>query len=111
MGEDRVSKKGRAKLGDGLVAPEVMGKGAIDPWQPYLVAPVGSCEQPADGVHSGECNGVDTPKDMGEGAINPCKQLCSRIWGLPPPMLAKGTRWQEECAAGAADGIMLPCWW
>jgi hypothetical protein len=41
MGEDRVGEKGRAKLGDGLVAPEVMGKGTINPWQPYLVAPVG----------------------------------------------------------------------
>jgi hypothetical protein len=30
---------------------------------------------------------------------------------LPPPMLAKGMRWQEEYAAEAADGIVLPCWW
>ncbi len=47
----------------------------------------------------------------GEGAINPYKRSCGRVWVLPPPMLAKGTRWQEEYAAGAADGIMLPCWW
>jgi hypothetical protein len=52
VGEDQVGKKGWAELGDGLVAPEVMGKGAIDPLQPYLVAPVGGCEQPANGVHS-----------------------------------------------------------
>ncbi len=52
MGEDQVSKKGWAKLGDGLVAPEVTGEGAINPWQLYLVAPVGGCEQPANGVHS-----------------------------------------------------------
>ena len=26
-----------------------------------------------------------------------------------PPMLTRGTRWQEEeCVAGAADGIVLP---
>jgi hypothetical protein len=30
---------------------------------------------------------------------------------FPPPMLMKGTRWQEECATGAANGIVLPCWW
>jgi hypothetical protein len=52
VGEDQVGEKGWAKLGDGLVAPEVTGEGAINPWQPYLVAPVGSCEQPANGVHS-----------------------------------------------------------
>ncbi len=52
MGEDRVGKKGWAKLGDGLVTPEVTGEGAIDPWRPYLVAPVGICKRPADGVHS-----------------------------------------------------------
>jgi hypothetical protein len=52
VGEDRVSKKGWAELGDGLVAPEVMDEGAIDPWRPYLVAPVGGCKQPADGVYS-----------------------------------------------------------
>jgi hypothetical protein len=48
VGEDRVGKKGWAKLGDGLVAPEVTGVGAINPWLPYLVAPVGSFEQPAN---------------------------------------------------------------
>ncbi len=52
MGEDQVGKKGWAELGDGLVATEVTGKGAIDPWRPYLVASVGGCERPADGVHS-----------------------------------------------------------
>jgi hypothetical protein len=46
-----------------------------------------------------------------EGAIDPYEQSCGRVWGLPPPMLAKGTRWQEEYAAGAADGIVLPYWW
>ena len=71
MGEDQVSKKGRAELGDGVAASVVADKGAIDPYE----------------------------------------QSCGRVWGLSPPMLAKGTRWQEEYAAGAADGIMLPCWW
>jgi hypothetical protein len=32
VGEDQVSKKEWAKLGDGLVAPEKTGKGAINPW-------------------------------------------------------------------------------
>ncbi len=45
VGEDRVSKKGRAKLGDGVAASVLAG----------------------------------------EGAINPYKRLCGRVWGLPPP--------------------------
>ena len=52
VGEDQVGKKGWAELSDGLVTPEVTGKGAINPWQPYLVAPIGGCKQPANGVHS-----------------------------------------------------------
>jgi hypothetical protein len=56
VGEDRVGEKGWAELGDGLAAPEVTGEGAIDPWRPYLVAPVSSCERPAGGVHSSPCS-------------------------------------------------------
>jgi hypothetical protein len=33
------------------------------------------------------------------------------VLGDIPPILARGTSWQEECAAGAADGIVLPHWW
>ncbi len=51
-GDDQVGEKGWAKHCDGLDAPVVMGKGAIAPWQPCEVAPVGSCGQPADRVHS-----------------------------------------------------------
>jgi len=47
----------------------------------------------------------------GEGAIDPYERSCGRVWGLPPPMLAKDTRWREGDATGAADGIVLPCWW
>ncbi len=67
MGEDQVSKKGRAELGNGIAASVIAGKGAIDPYE----------------------------------------RSCGRVWGLSPPMLAKGLRY----AAGAADGIVLPCWW
>ncbi len=55
-------------------------------------------------------NGVAASVVAGEGAIDPYEQLYGRVWGLPPPMLAKGSRWREEYAAGAADGIVLPCW-
>jgi hypothetical protein len=53
VGEDQVGMKGRAKLGDGLVPPEVTGEGAINSWRlcPCRVAPVGGCEQPANGEH------------------------------------------------------------
>ncbi len=47
----------------------------------------------------------------GEGAIDPYKRSCGHVWGLPPPMLAKDTRWQEGDAAGVTDGFVLPCWW
>jgi hypothetical protein len=56
-------------------------------------------------------DGVFTVDERGEGAINPYERLCGCTWGHYPPMLAKGRRWQEECAAGAANGIVLPCWW
>jgi hypothetical protein len=56
-------------------------------------------------------NGVAAFVVAGKGAIDPYEPSCGHVWGLPPPMLAKGTRWQEEYAAGAADGIVLPCWW
>ncbi len=53
VGEDQVSEKGWAELGDGFAASVVAGEGVIDPYE----------------------------------------QSCGRVWGLPPPMLAKDTRW------------------
>jgi hypothetical protein len=50
-GDDQVGEKGQAEFGDGLAAPVVTGEGAIVPWQPWGVAPVGGCGRPADGVH------------------------------------------------------------
>jgi hypothetical protein len=83
VGEDQVGKKGRAKLGDCLVAPEVMGKAAIDPWQPYLVAPVGGCKQPADGVLSPPCSQTE---QSGEG--NVMVLTPQRTWVRVPSTLA-----------------------
>ncbi len=55
----------------------------------------------------------------GEGAIDPYKRLCGRVWGLPPPMLAKGTRWQKEplgppmalCSPVGGKGRLVPKTW
>jgi hypothetical protein len=76
-GYDQVGKKGWAELCDDLAAPVVMGKGAIDPWQPCGVALVGGCRGPANGVHSPPCL---QRAQSGEG-------------NTIPPMLAKGINW------------------
>jgi len=48
--------------------------------------------------------------EHGEGANDPYERSGGRAWEHSPPMLAEGTRWREECVAGAADGIVLPRW-
>ena len=48
-------------------------------------------------------DGVDAPKDMGEGAINPTE----RPGGSP----YSGGSAHAKGAGGAAHGVVLPCWW
>jgi hypothetical protein len=84
---------------NGIVLPPIVGRGWVGEDQ---VGKKGRAEL-GDGIAAAVV--------AGKGAIDPYKQSCGHVWGLPLPMLAKGTRWREEYAAGAADGIVLPCWW
>ena len=108
-GGDRAGKEGLAELGNGVAAHVVVGEGAIDPYNPACVQSLPMFTK--DVTWRGEQDGVDASKESDEGAIHPSKRSCGRARGRSPPMLAKGTMWQEECAAGAADCFVLPRWW
>ncbi len=112
-GGDRAGKEGLSELGNGVAAPVVAGKGAIDPYErSFNLARVRSPPMfSKDVMWRGERDGVDAPKESGEGAIHPSERSCGRARGRSPPMLVNGTRWREECAAGAADlsdGVAAP---
>ncbi len=93
-GDDQVSKKGWAELGDGLTPPEVMGEGAIDPLLPPMF--IGGWEGDDQVGKKGWTkfgDGLATPEKTGKGAINPCERPCDPFRGHFPPMLENGTKW------------------
>jgi hypothetical protein len=118
-GDDQVNQKGRAELGDGLAAPVVTGKGAIVPWQPCGVAPVGGCGRPANGVHSppclrraqsGEGNAIPLPcfqrALIGEG--NAMALMPQRIWAKVPSIYPSGLMVDQALELWAAEPTTLP---
>jgi hypothetical protein len=57
---------------------------------------------------------------MGEGAINPCKQSCGQIWGLPPPCLQRAQGGERNvtlgppmasCSPVGGKGRLVPTTW
>ncbi len=113
-GGDRAGKEVLSELGNGVAAPVVAGKGAIDPYERTFDL---ACSRSPpmfskDVTLRGERDGVDAPNKLGEGAIDPSELSYGRVWGRSPPMLTNGAKWREECAAGAAaKGIVLPRRW